>query len=168
MRVLLLASALVLSQASVCTDIDFDTADVTVSNFGADKYCCNLCNADDLSLLCCPTLDSDGTTIIVEVPYVTNNARQILDKDYLMYNVCQGTPGAELQGIIPPDKDGDTSYMKLHGVQTDPDVSAISLIFKNLTEYFPVWPVLGRCTEKSKKNPKKCKGFVRDMTGATR
>lgn len=62
MRVLLLASALVLSQASVCTDIDFDTADVTVSNFGADKYCCNLCKADDLSLLCCPTLDSDGST----------------------------------------------------------------------------------------------------------
>ena len=66
MRVLLLASALVLSQAprkaSVCTDIDFDTADVTVSNFGDDKYCCNLCNKDDASLLCCPTLDKDGTT----------------------------------------------------------------------------------------------------------
>ena len=65
MRVLLLASALVLSQAprkaSVCTDIDFDTADVTVSNFGDDKYCCNLCNKDDASLLCCPTLDKDGT-----------------------------------------------------------------------------------------------------------
>ena len=58
--------------------------------------------------------------IIVKVPYTTNNARQILDKDYLMYNVCHGTPGAELQGVIPPDKDGDTSYMKLQGVQTDP------------------------------------------------
>lgn len=83
--------------------------------------------------------------IIVKVPYTTNNARQILDKDYLMYNVCQGSPGAELQGVIPPDKDGDTSYMKLQGVQTDPDVSAISLIVKNRTEYFPVWPVLGTC-----------------------
>jgi hypothetical protein len=60
MRVLLLASALVLSQASVCTDIDFDTADVTVSNFGADKYCCNICS-NDASLLCCPTLDEDGS-----------------------------------------------------------------------------------------------------------
>ena len=84
--------------------------------------------------------------IIVKVPYTTNNARQILDKDYLMYNVCQGSTGAELQGIIPPDKDGDTSYMKLKGVQTDPDVNAISLILKNLTEYFPVWPVLGTCS----------------------
>jgi len=166
MRVLLLASALVLSQAprkaSVCTDIDFDTADVTVSNFGDDKYCCNLCNKDDASLLCCPTLDKDGTTIIIEVPYVTNNARQILDKDYLMYNVCQGSPGAELQGIIPPDKDGDVSYMKLHGVQTDPDVTAISLIFKNLTEYFPSWPVLGTCKKYKTDDKKKCKKFVRD------
>jgi len=145
MRVLLLASALVLSQASVCTDIDFDAADVTVSNFGATKYCCNLCD-DEPELLCCPTVDTDESIIIVKVPYTTNNARQILDKDYLMYNVCQGSTGAELQGIIPPDKDGDTSYIKLKGVQTDPDVNAISLILKNLTEYFPVWPVLGTCS----------------------
>ena len=184
MRVLLLASALVLSQASehVCTDIDFDQADVVVSNFGGTKYCCNICS-DDPGMLCCPTVEKDESVvraidtavpaparthpaapslrqahtcttsrfsamriqIIVKVPYTTNNARQILDKDYLMYNVCHGTPGAELQGVIPPDKDGDTSYMKLQGVQTDPDVSAISLILKNRTEYYPVWPVLGIC-----------------------
>ena len=127
MRVLLLASALVLSQASehVCTDIDFDEADVVVSNFGGTKYCCNICS-DDEGMLCCPTLEKDESVvraidtavpapahthrrtkptpsphlhhltpslriqIIVKVPYTTNNARQILDKDYLMYNVCHG------------------------------------------------------------------------------
>ena len=62
MGVLLLASALVLSQASVCTDIDFDAADVTVSNFGATKYCCNLCD-DEPELLCCPTVDTDESIV---------------------------------------------------------------------------------------------------------
>ena len=64
MRMLLLASALVLSQASehVCTDIDFDQADVVVSNFGGDKYCCNICS-DDAGMLCCPTLEKDDSIV---------------------------------------------------------------------------------------------------------
>ena len=46
-----------------CSDIDFEDADVVVSNLGGTKHCCNLCS-DDTDYLCCPTVASDETSMV--------------------------------------------------------------------------------------------------------
>lgn len=90
---------------------------------------------------------------IVKVPIKVTNARQIFDPDYMMYNTCHGSAGAELQGEITPHE-GSTSYIKLSGVNVDTTAPPINMIFKNTTEYFPAWPVLGKCKDNDCQNRK--------------
>ena len=47
----------------MCTDVDFQTAEVLVSNFGGADYCC-LLNDDDPEIMTCPSLAQDGTSIV--------------------------------------------------------------------------------------------------------
>jgi hypothetical protein len=151
--------AYVLTDAGIdttCTDIDFDDADVTVSNLGGTDHCCTWCEGSASSkYLCCPTAAPGGGTDIVRVPHDVKNARQILDKDYMMYNTCHGSPDAALgtpssktntDPVIKPHE-GSTSYLKLSGVQVDPTAPPINLIVKNTTTYIPAWPRLGDCYE---------------------
>ena len=141
--------AYVLTDAGIdttCTDIDFEDADVTVSNLGGDAMCCNWKGGSKSSgTLLCPTVNAANNGFdIVEIPNTVENARQILDVDYMMYSVCHGSPDAELQGTIVPHE-GSTSYFKLSGVETDPLAPPINLIVKNTSEYIPAWPILGTC-----------------------
>ena len=56
---LLLLPTLVLSQ--VCTDIDFDGAELTVSNLGGTRHCCTVCSHDAAgTTLCCPAKGKSG------------------------------------------------------------------------------------------------------------
>ena len=80
----------------------------------------------------------------VTVPANVENARQIAESDYMLFNVCHGTPGAALQGTIN-EHEGTTSYIKLSGVNVNKDSPRINMIFKNTSEYFPAWPRLGDC-----------------------
>ena len=149
---------------TTCTDIDFDDADVTVSNLGGTDHCCTWCEGSASSkYLCCPTAAPGGGTDIVRVPHDVKNARQILDKDYMMYNTCHGSPDAALgtpssktntDPVIKPHE-GSTSYLKLSGVQVDPTAPPINLIVKNTTTYIPAWPRLGDCYEFNKKTKKR-------------
>ena len=82
----------------------------------------------------------------VRVPAKVENARQIAEKDYMLFNVCHGSPGAALQDPIKPHE-GTTSYIKLSGVNTDKAAPPINMIVKNTSEYFPAWPVLGDCKD---------------------
>ena len=54
--------------------------------------------------------------------------------EYLKANVCQEE--------VPADKDGDTSYIKLAGIQTSTGAAPLNLVFKNISEYSPTWPRL--------------------------
>ena len=45
---------------TTCTDIDFDKADVTVSNLGGTDHCCNICG----DFLCCPTVNEDDNGMV--------------------------------------------------------------------------------------------------------
>merc|ERR1719424_502816 len=132
-----------------CSDIDFEDADVVVSNLGGTKHCCNFC-PDDTDYLCCPTMASDETSMnIARIPYTVTNARQIFDTDYMKYNVCHDSPGAALTGVITPHE-GTTEYIKLRQVQASNGdgggiTAPLSLIFKATSDYFPAWPILGDC-----------------------
>ena len=77
----------------------------------------------------------------MRVPYSARVIENVYEKDYLKYNVCQGTPGAELAEPVPPLKDGSTSYIRLGGVGEDSE-ARIDVIFRTVGEYSPVWPVL--------------------------
>ena len=173
-----------------CTDIDFEEADVTVSNLGGTDMCCTLVGGKPDADLECPTIKPDGSMVrthaqsatppstsvarcpractlrltrpclaraqgTVTVPRKVYNARQIVEEDYMLFNVCHGSPGATLQGEIKPHE-GSTSYIKLSGVQTDKAAPPINMIVKNTTEYFPAWPVLGNCLKDD------CRKFERD------
>ena len=173
-----------------CTDIDFEEADVTVSNLGGTDMCCTLVGGKPDGDLMCPTIKEDGSMVrthaqsatppstsvarcpractlrltrpclaraqgTVTVPRKVYNARQIVEEDYMLFNVCHGSPGATLQGEIKPHE-GSTSYIKLSGVQTDKAAPPINMIVKNTTEYFPAWPVLGNCLKDD------CRKFERD------
>ena len=117
-----------------------------------------------------PLLPALRAQDIVRVPHDVKNARQILDKDYMMYNTCHGSPDAALgtpssktntDPVIKPHE-GSTSYLKLSGVQVDPTAPPINLIVKNTSTYIPAWPRLGDCYKfvkgkgRDKKSPNLC------------
>lgn len=45
---------------TTCTDIDFDKADVTVSNLGGTDNCCTICG----DFLCCPTINENNNGMV--------------------------------------------------------------------------------------------------------
>lgn len=47
---------------TTCTDIDFEAADVTVSNIGGTDMCCTLKDGPKSDLVC-PTIKSDGSMV---------------------------------------------------------------------------------------------------------
>ena len=110
----------VAEEGIVCTNVDFDTATLDVSNMGGSQYCCVEC-ADDTSKLCCPTRNNKGEEDTYKVK-----------KDiYYDGNVCE---------TDVPELFGTTSYVKLDGVQTNPNALATSLVIMNTTEYLSTWP----------------------------
>ena len=66
--------AYVLTDAGIdttCTDIDFEDADVTVSNLGGTDHCCTWCDGSASSgYLCCPTIREDGGMVRAPPPPV--------------------------------------------------------------------------------------------------
>ena len=133
----------------VCTDIDFEGAELTVSNLGGSEYCCNVC-PHNAQQLCCPTKGERDTDVILEVPYDFAEM-----KEFLSANLC--TPN------VTPDRDGDTSYMKIGPIQTTTDAPPINIILKNVTEYIPTWPRLGvapECIDRNNCGQLAQKGFL--------
>jgi|TARA_B110001469_G_scaffold68819_1_gene65501 hypothetical protein len=63
----LLAPALVLSTPPTCTNIDFQDAELTVSNLGGTRACCNFCSYDS-SKMCCPAKDETGDVTLALSP----------------------------------------------------------------------------------------------------
>ena len=114
----------------VCTDIDFQDAELTVSNLGGTSYCCEVC-PQNAQKLCCPAPKGEQ-----EVPYDYQEM-----KEYLSTNLCAAH--------VKPDKDGDTSYMRITGIQTTADAAPLNIILKNITEYAPSWPRLGKAPRAS-------------------
>ena len=72
--------------------------------------------------------------MLLEVPYLAEGGAAS-DMEFLKANVCQKK--------VPADRDGDTSYIKLAGIQTTAGAAPLNLVFKNISEYSPTWPRLG-------------------------
>ena len=60
---------------TTCTDIDFDKADVTVSNLGGTDNCCTICG----DFLCCPTINEDDNGMVRAPPADGRQRRQFSD-----------------------------------------------------------------------------------------
>ena len=63
----LLAPALVLATPPTCTNIDFEGAELAVSNLGGTRACCNFCSYDS-SIMCCPAKDKAGGDVRMRAP----------------------------------------------------------------------------------------------------
>ena len=63
----LLAPALVLATRPTCTNIDFQGAELAVSNLGGARACCNFCSYDS-SRMCCPAKDEAGDVTLALSP----------------------------------------------------------------------------------------------------
>ena len=62
-----LAPALVLATQPTCTNIDFQGAELAVSNLGGARACCNFCSYDS-SRMCCPAKDEAGDVTLALSP----------------------------------------------------------------------------------------------------
>jgi hypothetical protein len=102
----------------MCTDVNFEDAELGVHNFGGPDFCCTVCN--DNTQICCPSKDAAGNPTIVTVEH---------DEAAYKFNLCEA--------------DATESYFRLDGVQTVDGMDRIALIAKNLSEYTPTWPVQG-------------------------
>ena len=65
---------------TTCTDIDFEDADVTVSNLGGTDHCCTWCEGSASSkYLCCPTAAPGGGTVCAPPPACADVRSQLSD-----------------------------------------------------------------------------------------
>ena len=95
---------------------------------------CHACPLAPLPQACTRTVALPSLEqIVLEVPYLAEGGAPS-DMEYLKANVCQEE--------VPADKDGDTSYIKLAGIQTSTGAAPLNLVFKNISEYSPTWPRL--------------------------